>query len=61
MEPKQYYNVNPPLAFHIRTNFRDQSPFEKLTDSQLVKKLPAYYGTRRFVSPSTRERLLFLF
>jgi len=61
VEAKQYYNVNPPSVFHIPSNFMEQSPFEKQTDSQLVKKFPAFYGTRRFISASTRERHLFLF
>ena len=31
----------------------EQSPLEKLIGSQLVKKLPAYYGTRRFITAFT--------
>jgi hypothetical protein len=31
----------------------EQSSFEKLTVPQLVKKFPAMYGTRRFVSVFT--------
>jgi hypothetical protein len=34
--------------------------FEKLTDSQLVKKFPAFYGTRKFITTFTRARHLFL-
>jgi hypothetical protein len=30
---------------------------EKLTDFQLVKKFPSFYGTRRFVTAFTRARL----
>ena len=33
---------------------------EKLTDSQVVKKFPAFYGTRRFITPFTSSRNLFL-
>ena len=33
---------------------------EKLTGSQLVKKLPAFYGTRRFTTALTRVRHLSL-
>jgi hypothetical protein len=29
---------------------------EKLTGSQLVKKFPAFYGTRRFITAFTRAR-----
>jgi len=34
---------------------------EKLTGSQLVKKFPAFYGTRRFITAFTSARQLFLF
>ena len=34
---------------------------EKLTVSQLVKKFPAFHGTRRFITAFTRARHLFLF
>ena len=33
---------------------------EKLTGSQLVKKFPAFYGTRRFITAFTSGRQLFL-
>jgi hypothetical protein len=33
---------------------------EKLTVSQLVKKFPAFYGTRRFITAFTRPHLLSL-
>jgi len=32
---------------------------EKLTDSQLIKKLPAYYETRKFITNSTRTHSFF--
>ena len=32
---------------------------EKLTDFQLVKKFPAFYGTRRFITAVTSARHLF--
>jgi len=34
---------------------------EKLTGSQLVKKFPAFYGTRRFITVLTSARHLTLF
>jgi len=34
---------------------------EKLTDSQLVKKFPAFYGTRRFIAALKSARHLSLF
>jgi hypothetical protein len=34
--------------------------FEKLTVSQLVKKFPAFYGTRRFITAFTTAHHLFL-
>jgi hypothetical protein len=33
---------------------------EKLTGFQLVKKFPAFYGTRRFITADTRARHLSL-
>ena len=33
---------------------------EKLTDSQLIKKFPTFYGTRRFITAFTSPRHLFL-
>ena len=33
---------------------------EKLTGSQLVKKFPTFYGTRRFITAFTSARYLFL-
>ena len=35
--------------------------FETLTGSQLVTKLPAFYGTRRFIAALTRAHHLPLF
>jgi hypothetical protein len=40
------------------TYFMEHSPFEKLTGSQLVKKFPAFYGTRRFITAFTSDRHL---
>ena len=34
---------------------------EKLTVSQLVKKFPAFYGTRRFITAFMSARHLFLY
>jgi hypothetical protein len=33
---------------------------EKLTDFQLVKKFPAFYGTRKFITAFTGARQLYL-
>ena len=38
----------------------EQSPFWKLTVSQLLKKVPAFYGIRRFITAFTSARYLFL-
>jgi len=35
------------------TYLMEQSPFEKLTGSQLVKKFPSLYGTQRFITMFT--------
>jgi hypothetical protein len=35
-------------------------PFEKLTVSEIVKKITTYYETRRFITASTSVRNLFL-
>jgi hypothetical protein len=40
----------------LLTNCMEQSLFEKLTDTQLVKKFPGFYGTRRFITVFTRAR-----
>jgi hypothetical protein len=37
-----------------------RSLLEKLTVSQLVKKFPAFYGTRKFITAVTRARHLSL-
>ena len=39
---------------------RSRVLLEKLTGSQLVKKFPAIYRTRRFITSFTRARHLFL-
>jgi hypothetical protein len=38
----------------------EQGIFEKVTDFQLVKKFPAFYGTRRFITAFTSARYLSL-
>jgi hypothetical protein len=38
----------------------EQSPFQKLTGFQPVKKFPAFYGTRLFIAAFTRARQLSL-
>jgi len=39
---------------------RSRVLLEKLTGLQLVKKFPAFYGTRRFITSSTSARHLYL-
>jgi hypothetical protein len=39
---------------------RSRGLLEKLTVSQLVKKFPAFYGTRRFITAFKRARHLSL-
>jgi hypothetical protein len=39
---------------------RSKVVLEQLTDSQLVKKLPAFYGTGRFITGFARAYHLFL-
>jgi hypothetical protein len=45
---------------NIRTA-RSSVLLKKLTGSQLVKKIPAFYGTRRFTTAFTRAHRMFLF
>ena len=45
---------------NIRVNCMVQSPFWKLTGLQLVKKFPAFHGTRRFITALTSVRHLSL-
>ena len=40
---------------------RSRVLLEKLTDSQLVEKFPAFYGTRRFITAFTSARHLSLY
>jgi len=47
--------VNLMLAYSM-----EQTPLEKLTCFQLVKKFPAFYGTRRFITTHTSAYLLSL-
>jgi hypothetical protein len=43
------------------TNSMEQSPLpDKLTGHQLIKKFPAFYGTRRFITAVTNAHHLFL-
>jgi len=32
----------------------EQSPSQEASNTQQVKKFPAFYGTRRFITPFTR-------
>jgi hypothetical protein len=42
------------------TNTTDQSPSWKVTDHQLLRKFPAFYGTPGFITAFTRARHLSL-
>ena len=44
----------------MNTYGTEQSLLENLTDSELVKKFPACYGTRKFITAFTRARHLSL-
>jgi hypothetical protein len=49
----------PHRKYHARsiyTNFIEQSPVEKMIFSQLIKKFPALYGIRSFITVFTRAR-----
>jgi len=53
----------PPIRFVIRAQLLLtpwRKVFEKLTGFQLVKKFPAFYGTRRFITSVTSARHLSL-
>ena len=45
---------------HSLTHSREHSLLDKLTGSQLVKKFPAFYGTRWFITAFTIARYLSL-
>ena len=51
-----YFKIS--LQTYILTP-RSRVLFETLTGSQLVKKFPAFYGTRRFITAFTKARHLF--
>ena len=65
---KMLYNIIlPQLTIYLLTNLltylltpRSTALLEKLTVSQLVKKFPAFYGTRRFITTVTSARHLSL-
>jgi hypothetical protein len=48
------------LLTYLLTYSMEQSPSEKLIGSQIVKKFPAYYGTRKSVTTFTSARHLSL-
>ena len=48
------------LHTYLRNYSMEQSPLEKLTGSQLVKKFPVFYGTRRFITAFLGARHLSL-
>ena len=45
---------------YLLTHSMEQSPFEKRTVFQPVKKFPVFYGTRRFITAVTSVRHLYL-
>ena len=47
------------LLYYLLTQW-SRVLLEKLTGCQLVKKFPAFYGTRRFINPFTRAHHLSL-
>jgi hypothetical protein len=53
------------LRVRLQDNTKNRTPcstvlIEKLTGSQLVKKFPTFYGTRRFITKYTSARHLSL-
>jgi hypothetical protein len=44
----------------FKSNYMEQSPFWEATRPQLLKKLPSFYKTRRFITAFTRARHLSL-
>jgi len=52
--------MNNPVLTYLFSYSMIQGPFEKLTDFQVVKKFPSFYGTRRFITAFTRARHLSL-
>jgi hypothetical protein len=48
------------LLTHLLTYLPTRGLLKKLRDLQLVKKFPAFYGTRRFITAFTSVRQLFL-
>ena len=68
MEKQGLYDAKSRVVLNSRTRMSLQDTTttwsrvlpEKLTDPQLVKKFPAFYGIRRFITAFTRARHLFL-
>jgi hypothetical protein len=48
------------LPTYLLAYFTEYNLLEKLTGSQPVKKFPAFYGTRKFITAFTRARQLSL-
>ena len=53
-------NILTYLLSFLLTYSMVQSPSEKLTGLQLVKKFPAFHGTPRFITALTSDRYLSL-
>ena len=53
-------NLFPYLLMYLLTQW-NRTLLEKPTNSQLVKKFPAFYGTRKFITTFTSAGHLFVF
>jgi len=55
-----YYYYQQYRYYYYYYYFKEQSPFEKLTGSHLVKKSPVFYGTQMFITAFTSAHHLSL-
>ena len=53
---RQVGRKHPTFVSQYRITPRSGVLLQKLAVSQLVKKFPAFYGTRRFITALTRDR-----
>ena len=60
MESFKFMYCTQPTYSYLLTYSMVQSPSEKLTGLQLVKKFPEFHGTRRFITALTSFRHLSL-
>jgi hypothetical protein len=54
--PPKDMRVRLPVALRVLCTARSRVLLEKLTVSQLVKRFPAFYGSRTFIAAFTRAR-----